>query len=389
MRYPQLNPAGTRPTTASVTAAPRPRPLAVQRDVQDIARRIHRLAAIDQLYLYETLRDHLVDATTPETSADAQVRLELESLDAIRAVAAHLGLPDRQAPNSSQYRAVYKELAPEWSVTRISELHGRWRFAVQTYEGKRLPLSASQIARKRAASGKDSGHVPSIEGVKQWLDTKPGSTTQSDYDVYVARHNDRVLRDRSPAPLLKSSNAVRSETSLPWPMTLAVAGGSLDYETAFDEALRRRLAADAGPLGLVGAEMVAMLTGDTRVGVREKLLTGTLPQPVVCVGTANGWLEADIRAHAQGQPYPSREPLEMQPLVMGTQDIAIALGLSVDSVRTFRHKAQQTGIPSAAIPPSDGRIGAAVYWVRETAEQWIRDHARPPRQKSKRRRRRT
>lgn len=75
------------------------------------------------------------------------------------------------------------------------------------------------------------------------------------------------------------------------------------------------------------------------------------PAPVVVVKGARGWLATDMKAYAQGKPYPKREPDELRSRYLTRADIAKRLGKSEGAVKGGDlREALEGGSASAWLP---------------------------------------
>ena len=139
-------------------------------------RSIFELPPHAQLLVHEQLRDYLGAGAGVETAADAQIRAQNKSLDALEAVANHLGLPDGQAPNTTQFKAGAAAAGVKMSVTTVGKPFGRYRSAVDVYEGRRPPESMSQRGQRNRAVGRRRNAQSNFTGLRLWWN-HPGRTS--------------------------------------------------------------------------------------------------------------------------------------------------------------------------------------------------------------------
>jgi len=76
---------------------------------QAVLRRVLDLAQDDQLRVHAALTENLSGRLGRESEREKQVRLRGEALEAMRAAALHLGLPNGQAPSVQEYKQAARE----------------------------------------------------------------------------------------------------------------------------------------------------------------------------------------------------------------------------------------------------------------------------------------
>jgi hypothetical protein len=347
-------------------------------EVEAAMRRIHGLSTSEQLKVFLHLRAYLGDAVGEETEADKEIRERGEALDAMRKVAEHLGLPPGVPPKNAAYKKVPKDVAPEWSATRVGDVWGRYRTAERAYRGERVPESPGQRSHRRGHSGKARAGETYFAGVRQWLETEPASVTTKDYDGFARDYNAKVLAGRQPGPRLVLSGAVGQGTALGWYDVVAVARRDAEFERLQRQRVEERLEANGGPLGVIAVGTVALILGCNKSEVTNARVRGdAFPVAVLNLGRTHAWVADDVRAHRDGKPYPRRAPGAMQHLVMGAEELADRLGYTADSLRVARHN------KATSVPQEDGRIGQTLYWLRANVDAWEKANAgrtrRPPR----------
>lgn len=152
-------------------------------------RRIYELPTGDQLSVMRTLSDRLSAEFGEESEVQSQAKKRADSLDAMARVAERLGLPDGVAPTATQYRSVWKQVAPDWSATRVHDAWGRYEFCKRAFRGEWVPESSAQRAVRRSSGGRARTHEDYLDGVRLWLKEAPGSLRMEDYADFVRSHN--------------------------------------------------------------------------------------------------------------------------------------------------------------------------------------------------------
>jgi len=339
-------------------------------ECEDVLRRIYRLPVREQLMVHRALREYLGGAAGEEDVLDKQIGEREAALDAMRRVAAHLGLADGVAPSTSQYRQAPQALTKGWSVTRIAGAWGRYRFAQQAFRGEAVPETSAQVSLRRSTSGRDGGRETHLSGVRQWLETRPSSMKEPDYDQYAKRRNSEIARGKAGgARLIKAQSVIRA-LGLHWPEVLSLAGDGADYDALRKQYEAERLARDGGALGLVGTATAAVMLGQSQTYVKSLRWQDGFPIPVLVLWRQCGWYADDIVAYREGRPIPARRENELRPLVLDSHELAVRLGIRDDSLRAARHRG------SGEVPPADGRVGWSFYWMRDKTEEWLATHRR-------------
>lgn len=323
---------------------------------------------MDQLTVFQTLAKSLGSKFGEESEVELQAKKRAETLELMGRVAQRLELPPGTAPTANQWRSVWREVAPEWSATRVHELWGRYEFAKRAFRGEPVPEGSAQRAARRDARARGQAHEDPIEGLQMWLADDPDSLTQADYEEFVGAYNREVKTGKRTGLPLVGVQAIRSALRIPWLEVLAAARGELDARDAGDEHDRELLASANQGLGLVGLQEVELLLDETRDRTKELTNETGFPQPVALLGGNRAWLASDVVAFRDELPFPPRKPGEMQRLIMTSEDVARAFGLK--STNGLPRKLALLRKQGRGREP-DGSIGNTHYWERETTEPWI------------------
>jgi len=340
-------------------------------EYEAVMRHIYRLPVREQMMVFKTLREYLGNGVGEETIFDKEIRERQGALEAMRRVAGHWQLQKGTAPTVTQHKQAPADVTEGWSVTRVGEAWGRYRFAQQALRGEAIPETSAQRSLRRSVSGRDRGRESYASGVRQWLETEPASRDTSDYDDYVREHNSKALSGKERGVTLALSKATMAALGLRWRDVLRLGDGAADYDVLRAQALREALARDYGPLGLLSSEGVGHMLGQSSSTVVYLHKRGVLPVPVLILAKVRGWLIKDIEAFVAGRPVPARREDELRPRVMGATEVAALLGVSHSSLTSMLHRKTRT------VPPPDGRLGQYNYWMRAKTERWVEEHGKP------------
>ncbi len=341
------------------------------RDCEEVMRRIYGLRVREQLMVFETLRKYLGDGVGEETIFDKEIHGRQAALEAMRRVADHWQLDESVAPTTTQHRQAPSEVTEGWSVTRVGEAWGRYRFAQQAFRGEPVAETVAQKSLRRSASGRKRWREDYMSGLREWLETDPASRTTKDYDDYVRQHNSEVLTGERGGLTLASAGSLTAGLGLRWADTLRLCDDEADYGTIRADALRECLANGGGSLGLMSSEGVGHMLGKLPKDIAHMLRRGTLPVPVLILANIRGWYIKDIEALAAERPVPKRQEDELRPQVMSTSEVAAFLGVTRTGLTSMLHQ------ESKSAPTPDGRIAHAHYWMRQKTERWVAEHGKP------------
>ncbi len=331
-------------------------------------RRVFTLSTREQLLVYGELGAYLDgSAAQPPSEVEKEIAAREASLEAMRKVATHLGLPDGAHIKVRDYDEAARELGLTVSSKQVRTAWGRWREATRVFAGGQIRESPAQRAQRRDSSGKQSKHEAPLTALHEWLTDEHGigggepvSFTTHDYDKYCEARNPK-LKD---SPRLPPSATVVHKVGLPWDDCVECARGNADY-VQLREARARQAHADEGPLGLIGGGDVARILGLRQLDPKTRTSPG-FPVPVAQVSSRNAWVSDDIRTYKETGQAPSRKPGSYQNKLYDIAQAAAALGHNVDYLRTLINQ------NSDLIPQPEGRVGKTYYWRRATIDNWKR-----------------
>jgi predicted DNA-binding transcriptional regulator AlpA len=341
-----------------------------RREYEAVMRHIYRLPVREQLMVFQALRDYLGGEVGEENIFDKEIHGRQGALEAMRRVADHWHLPEGEAPTTTQHKQAPAEVTAGWSVTRVGQAWGRYRFAQQAFRGEAVPQTVAQRSLRRSTSGRKNEREGHVSGVRRWLDTNPASRTKVDYDDYARQHNSDVLSGGS-GLVIVGSPALIAGLGLRWADVLRFCEDGADCDAIRAEALREHLARDYGPLKVISSEGVGHMLGQSPSAVVYMLKRGELPVPVLILARARGWLIKDIEAFIAGRPIPARLENELRSQVMSTTEVAVFLGVTHSGLTSMLHKKSKTA------PAPDGRLAQYHYWMREKTERWVAEHGKP------------
>lgn len=325
-------------------------------------RRVLALSRADQLRLFAALREYLGEAVGKETEADRQITRQAAALAAIRAVAEHLHRTPGEPMTTGEFNDGAREIGSEWNSSRVIRAWGSWRQAMNAYRGAWVRESPAQRALRRATSGRSRGAEDYATGLRDWLATRPASTTRHDYDDWVSEENER--RPAGELPYVKSS-AIVGNSALLWGDWLAIARGESSYEERAGERLKARTDPSARH-DLISSTDVALLLGIGETSVTILAQRPAFPRAVARIGQARVWYRSDVEAYRDGRPVPERREGELQDELIAIPEIAERLGISASTVRTHLSEGRYH-----LAPPPSGRAGDNNYWYRNEVEEWI------------------
>jgi predicted DNA-binding transcriptional regulator AlpA len=341
-----------------------------RREYEAVMRHIYRLPVREQLMVFQALRDYLGGEVGDETIFDKEIRGRQAALEVMRRVADHCHLPKGEAPTTTQHKQAPAEVTAGWSVTRVGQAWGRYRFAQQAFRGEAVPQTVAQRSLRRSTSGRDNGREGYVSGVRRWLEANPASRTKADYDDYARQHNSDVLSGEK-GLVIVGSRSLMAGLGLRWADVLRFCEDGADCDAIRAEALREHLDRDYGPLKVVSSEGVGHILGQSPSAVVYMLKRGELPVPVLILAKVRGWLIKDIEAFVAGRPVPARREDELRPRVMSTAEVAALLGVTHNGLTSMLHHKSRTA------PAPDGRLAQYHYRMRGKTERWVAEHGKP------------
>jgi hypothetical protein len=289
-----------------------------------------------------------------------------DALDAILAIAEHLGLPAGEAPTMAQFDQAADELGLDWSSARVIRAWERWRLAVEVFKGERDARSFIGRDFHAAPDRSLKNREEPIRGVKRWLRSRPSLETVAAYDEFAKAHN----ASKAPADKrLRSSQSVSSALRLRWPNVIELARGEVSLTDARERELAELLPkANSGNaiLGLPGASrLLKRSEGAVRNASEQRR---HFPTPVAVIAKHRAWLYDDLKRYKRGLSTPKRAEGELQYIYMDAPELTTRLKLTPEMLRR-RIKEKRWDL----VPRPEGAVAArAPYWLREKVEDWLR-----------------
>jgi hypothetical protein len=294
-----------------------------------------------------------------------------EALDAMRAAAEHLSLPDGSRLAVRDYDRAQQKLGLGLSSAAVIRRWGAWREAVDVMQGMRAKTTARQRAHWRAVNSSVRTHEQHLAGVRAWLEGEPSAVTKRAYDDWALDCNEQYPES---VPLV-TADAMANALALPWRTLLGVVRGERTLAEAQRERLLR-LRADGGSLGLVGVAYVALLHKTSERLAHKLVRKGGFPVPVAytTMNKRQAWYRRDVEAHRAGRRVPLRKLFEAQEKVILSEEVRAMLGQSEMDFRrtvTRSQEASREEVPrESLLPRPDGRVNHALYWLRADIEAW-------------------
>lgn len=336
-------------------------------------RRVFALSTRERLTVYEELRDYLGLAAAVETEVEREIEARRKTLEAMRAVAAHLGRAEGEGIKVREYNQARRELGLDVSEKQIRSAWGRWREANRVLAGGKARESPAQRSFRRHSSGKQPTKDTPFSALCEWLHDEhgvagapPASKGATDYGKYrKVRNATSSLKD---LPRLPTASYIVTTTGLLWEDCVACALGEADADELREQRATERRQ-DEGPLGLISGADIARVFGLRQLNKADTQKPG-FPVIVAVVGGFNAWVGDDVRAYHQGRDFPHRDPGSYQDKLVDAVEAAQLLGYHVDTLRT------RISQESPLIPMPEGRVGNAYYWRRETVTNWKKPPSR-------------
>lgn len=332
--------------------------------------RVLDLPQAEQLRIHQVLSDSLGGQLGQETERARQARARLEALEAMRAAAEQLRLPDGQAPSIPEFKQAAKETKlpmPFSAVYRAFD--DNWEIAARFYRGESTPPTAAAKAVRRAIGGRNSTNTEApITCVRLFLaqDPPPASTERADYNEWARERNENL----PPGGLrvVERADHIRAVSRAGWLRCLAVARNEITLEEAQERTLGDYLS-ESGPL--VGHHLASWVLG--RSPHARHAQSAGYPEPVVCLNQTNWlWLLSDIRAYGQGKRDFTHAKGSAQHAYLDSSEIATLLGIR-GNVRDRVLRAQRRNDWSR-VPTPAGRVGKGLYWERVPVERWLAEY---------------
>jgi hypothetical protein len=183
-------------------------------ELEAVMRRVYSLSRADQRRLFATLSAYLGEGAAKDSKVEKQITRRADALDAIRAVAEHLGRGEGETLTGAEFNEGAKAIGLKWSSQQIIRAWQSWRQAIHAYRGEWVRETPGQRALRRATSGRRRGYEDRIASLRDWLATQPASTTRHDYDRWRADTNlQRIARDEPPH---LGSQGILASSPLKW-----------------------------------------------------------------------------------------------------------------------------------------------------------------------------
>lgn len=292
-----------------------------------------------------------------------------EALEAMRAAAEHLSLPDGERLAVRDYERARQELGLSVSSAAIIRRWGAWREAVSVMGGAPARTTQRQRARWLEINNSVRGREQHLEGIRGWLQSKPSAITKGAYDDWALSRNGQGA---SAIPLV-TADAVTDALALPWGAVLAVARGKKALAVAQRER-RKGLRSDGGSLGLVSVAYIALLHGGSEGFAYKLVRKDGFPIPVAYTTrrSRRAWYRRDVEAHHAGRRVPKRALFEAQARIILADEVRALLGQSPKEFGKALHEAQrgQASGDVDSLPRPDGRVNHAYFWLRADVEAW-------------------
>jgi hypothetical protein len=317
----------------------------------------------DQHKVFKVIQGYFIPSREGLRLAE-ELERRAECVEAVRQVAAHLGLPEGEAPGVTQYEAVRKELGLKLSVWTIERRWHSWHEIRKALRGQAVRKTARERSRFQAAVRHRPRGEEWLAGVREWLESRPPSLLALDYDAWAVERN----QARPDLPPASTEHSIHDALCLFWPETLKVARGDLSLAQA-QARQKRKLRRESG--GFVSVHGVALIRGFTMGQARHHMHADpTFPPYAFKLSGARAWRWEDVEAHHKGEPFPKRKRGEMQGEVFDAERIARLCRLR----RADLHDALRRGRDA---PRPAGRVSKRPYWWRAEVEAWLDERRRP------------
>jgi hypothetical protein len=339
-----------------------------RQELETVLRRFGDLTTRAQLRAFEVIREYLGEEIK-ETEADREIDERQAALEVMRRVAEELGLPEGQAPTTTQFDEVSKRLGLGWSTSRVGRAWVKWRFACEAFIGYRVRRTARHRALMTANTGKRRAHEDYLTAIRLWLDTNPPAVLTEAYNDWAREFNEALPTGQPP---VMGWDTIDRVLRVSFADVIRAARGEIELSDCPRKGSDHRK--EYGPL--VSANWIAGERDLTDHQARHITSRHDFPKPVVKLSGNRAWLKEDVEAYFNGRPFPEREELELQDEFMSMADLAAVMGKPPD-----RLKSQTMRRPEQA-----GLVGRKRYWRRDEVERWLKDEQRSPRSSDRRRR---
>jgi hypothetical protein len=335
-----------------------------RQELETVLRRFGDLTTRAQLRAFEVIREYLGEELK-ETEADREVDERQAALEVMRRVAEELGLPEGQAPTTTQFNEVSKRLGLGWSASRVGRAWGRWRFACEAFTGHHVRKTARQNVLIEAKTGKRRAYENYLTALRLWLDTNPAVEEITAYDAWAREFNDDLSPEQLP---VTRWHAIYTNLRISFSDALRVARG--EKALADCEPLRGNHSEEYGPL--VSTRWIARERELSEHHAKNVTHRPDFPKPIVNLSRTRAWLKEDVEAYFAGRPFPVREEYELQGEYLSLVELAALMG------KPPRRLVSQT----MRKPEPAGQVSRRHYWRRDEVERWLKENGRPARRKA-------
>jgi predicted DNA-binding transcriptional regulator AlpA len=324
---------------------------------QDVLLLFRELSWEDQHKVSKVIRGYFFHSDQVSKRLEEQDK-RAECVEALKRAAAHLGLPEGEAPGIKEYEQARKELGLKLSAWTIERRWSSWPEVRKAVRGERVRMTARQRAEFGAAIRHRPTREEGLASVREWLASRPPSLRSADYDEWAKERNEQRPELRR-APRAKT---VGHALGLSWRPVLKVARRELPLAEAHRRRLRT-LRRESG--GFASMDGVALILGLAPSLARYHIRTDPrFPAHAFMLHHVRVWHWEDVEAHHRGEPFPKRKPGEMQGEVVAIDHIMRLCGLTEKA--TYRAVRGRSGL----VPRPAGRVSKYPYWLRSEVEAW-------------------
>lgn len=334
--------------------------------------RIGELPHRAQLELHARLGEHLSDvANVALTKTDEKVERQQAALEAMKAVAAVQGRPEKQAPVSTDFNARAEALGLNWTVKTVSTAFGSWRNATRTYEEGRAPDSARHLRHREFTGGAPATYPDYLDYIEEWVEQKRADDEETPASYERWRRPEVERRQAAGEPTPTSWHQMRrSFPELDMSDVIALARDRTRSPVDLcRERAEARLATEPNPLQLVTSVTAAALLGLRVNQIENARARGRVgfPEYVAVIAKEPVWVVDDIRAYGRHGPNAAqpRTRGELQHLIVDQTQLAELLGRARPTL--YEHIQEESW---HLVPKPDGYVAFRKYWLRKNVESF-------------------
>ncbi|MDO9410086.1 hypothetical protein [Patulibacter sp.] len=149
-----------------------------------------------QLTVFAALAEHLSGHLPRDPPRVSRALRQKEAVDCLRQAAAHLKLPDGEAPTAAQYDTVQKKLGLPMTVAAIKKAFDRWRFATIVASGTETSNSVLlHHVRGTQQQGDRLKDEAVLDDVREWLSEKTATQNESTNRYRIWAKETKAERD--------------------------------------------------------------------------------------------------------------------------------------------------------------------------------------------------